>query len=375
MRITSLDSYHTRIPLKPISDGGIAPYISHNGPSGMHYAESLLIAIRTDDGITGWGETNTGFGRAIDETFVREWWSPKLIGKDPTLIRPTMASLDEDAPFWPQYNRPGISCAIEMALWDLLGRALATPISTLLGGRIRNEVSVAFCFGIADVPTTVSTAARICDEGYSVLKTKIGLDMHADLDRVQAIVDATEGQLRLRLDANEGYSRVEALELVGKLAGMPIEYVEQPLAIGDYAGMASLLQRSPVPVAVNEDTYMPGGLMRAIEEKSTDAAVVDVEATGGVSGLVELAGFAHSNRVPLAHHCAFDTGVKTAMMLQVVSALPAFVLASDSTYSMHLEDVLEARLETVGGRLLVPTGPGIGVDVNEDAVRSLRADQ
>lgn len=369
MKITAVDSYQVRVPIRLIDDGGIAPYAGSQDAVGVTTAQSLLIAIRTDEGITGWGEVNTGFGPGIDAALVSEWWRPTLVGQDPTRIRSVMNMLDK--PYWPQFGRRAMSCAIEMALWDILGRSVGLSVSALLGGRVVDSVPTAFCLGITDTDTAVATAVCILGEGYGVLKTKIGLDLRADIERVHAVVDATDGRLALRLDANQKYDRVDALRMVSALDGLPVEYVEQPLPVGDYAGMRSLVERSTVPMAINEDAYLSGGLARAIAERSTDAAVVDLEGSAGVLGMVELAGLASANSLPLAHHCGWDLGVKAAMMLQVVSALPAFSLASDSTYSMHLDDVLTERLTLDQGALVVPTGPGIGIDVDEDAVRRL----
>ena len=369
MRITAVDCFHVRVPVRPLTEGGIAPYRGARDAVGVEAAGSLLVAVRTDEGPTGWGEMNTGFGPAVDRSLVRDWIEPALLGADPALIRAAIDRLD--TPYWPQFGRRALASAVEMALWDLLGRSLGVPVATLLGGRRRDTVPMAFCLGITPTGDAVATAERIAGEGYRVLKTKVGLDLTADLQRVAAVVDATGGRLALRLDANQAYDRTAAIRLVDALAGLPVEYVEQPLPVGDLAGMRSLAARGRVPVAINEDSYLPGGVARAIREEAADAAVVDLEAAGGVTGLVDLAGLAGAYGLPLAHHCGWDLGVKAALMLQVVSALPAFRLASDSTYPMHSDDVLVERLRAVGGELVVPTGPGLGVEVDEAAVTRL----
>lgn len=369
MKITAVEYHHVRVPVRLIEDGGIAPYAGSQDGAGVTTAESLLLCLRTDEGVSGWGEMNTGFGRGVDKALVEHWIAPALVGQDPTRIKETIARVD--APYWPQFGRRALACAAEMALWDLVARSMDRPVSALLGGLVRDEVQVAFCVGITTAQDAAEIAARAYAAGWRVLKTKIGLDLDADVERVRAIVEATDGRMRLRLDANQGYDRVGALAMLRAMGGFPIEYLEQPLPVADFAGNRTLMERGALPIAINEDAYTFGGVARGIAERAIDVAVVDIEGTAGVSGLLEVAALGSAFNIPLAHHCGWDMGVKAAMMLQVVGATPAIALASDSTYAMHLDDVLVERLVTVDGAMPVPQGPGIGVDVDEDAVRRL----
>ncbi len=369
LTIIGVDAFHVQVPVRLIDDGGIAPYAGSQDAQGVTTAQSLLVRVRTGDGLSGWGEMNTGFARAVDVALVENWIEPALIGQDATRIRETMARVD--APYWPQFGRLALACAAEMALWDVTARSMGRRVADLLGGPVRDRIDVAFCLGINDADTSASAARRAFDGGWRAFKTKIGTDLDADLERIQAIVDATGGRMRLRLDANQAYDRISALTFLREATAFPIEYVEQPLPVGDYAGHRSLVERGLVPIAINEDAYTAGGVARAVTERSIDAAVVDIEGAGGVSGLLELAAIGSSFHVPLAHHCGWDLGVKAAMMLQVVAASPAIGLASDSTYAMHLDDVLTSPLETKDGSMMVPEGPGIGVDVDDDAVERL----
>jgi L-alanine-DL-glutamate epimerase-like enolase superfamily enzyme len=369
MKITAVEYHHVRVPVRLIEDGGIAPYAGSQDAVGVTTAESLLLCVRTDEGISGWGEMNTGFGRGVDKSLVEHWIAPALVGQDPTRIQQTFARVD--APYWPQFGRRGLACAAEMALWDITARSMDRPVSALLGGLVREQVPVAFCLGITTAQEAAEVAARAYAQGWRVLKTKIGLDLRADVERVEAIVEATGGQLRLRLDANQGYDRIGALAMLRAMAPFPIEYLEQPLPVTDFAGNRTLMERGALPIAINEDAYTLGGVARGIAERAIDAAVVDIEGSAGVSGLREIAALGAAFDIPLAHHCGWDLGVKAAMMLQVVGATPAINLATDSTYAMHLDDVLVERLATVDGAMPVPQGPGIGVDVDEEAVRRL----
>ncbi|MDQ7903632.1 mandelate racemase/muconate lactonizing enzyme family protein [Phytohabitans sp. ZYX-F-186] len=373
MKVVAVESFRVRVPVRPLAEGGVAPYRGSQDPVGVSAAESLLVAVRTDTGLTGWGEMNTGFPPRLDTVLVDELLAPLVVGRDPAPIRALVGAVD--SPYWPHLGRPALASALEMALWDLHGQRLGQPVSALLGGRIRDRVPVAYCLGITAPEQAVEVARRVLGDGFRVLKLKIGADLDADLARVRAVVEATGGRLALRLDANQGFDRTTAARLVDGLAGLPVEYVEQPLPVGDLDGMRALRHRGTVPIAANEDAYPAGGLARCLTTGAVDAAVVDLEPAGGLLGLVRSAALAEELHTPLAHHCGWDLGVKAAAMLQLTSTLPAFRLAADSTYTAHADDVLVQPLTTVDGAFVVPDGPGLGVTVDEEKVHRLRADE
>ncbi len=367
--IAAIDAHHVAVPVRPLAEGGIAPYRGSRDAVGVTRATSLLVSVRTADGLVGWGEMNTGFPAAVDTALVGGWMREVLVGADHRNIQRLLARLD--SPYWPHLGRRALASAVEMALWDLLGKRLDAPVSTLLGGALRTHVPLASCLGITSTSEATAYARRTSAEGYGVLKTKIGTDVAEAVRRVHAIVDATDGRLRLRLDANQALDRTRAATLVDALRGCPIEYIEQPLPVGDLEGMRMLCARSTVPVAINEDAYVPGTVVHAATTGATDAAVVDLEPAGGIHGLVRLAHAAEELGLPLAHHCGWDLGVKAAAMAHVVAACPAFTLPSDSTYAEHTDDVLLDRLTVVDGTLVVPDGPGLGIAVDEKRVLEL----
>src|SRR5690606_5445437 len=222
-KISGVDAFHGEAPVRLTEDGGSAPYAGSQDARGVATAPSPMIRARTDAGLSGWGEMNTGFDRAVDVSLVKNWIEPALIGQDATRIRETMARVD--APYWPQFSRPALACAAEMALWDVTARGMGRRVADLLGGPVRDRVEVGFCLGINDPDTTAAVARRAYDEGWRVFKTKVGLDLDTDLARIQAIVDATDGRMRLRLDANQAYDRISALTFLREVAAFPVEYV------------------------------------------------------------------------------------------------------------------------------------------------------
>lgn len=188
--------------------------------------------------------------------------------------------------------------------------------------------------------------------------------------------EAVDGELDFRLDPNQGWTVDEAVRVGATLAdaGVYLQYLEQPIRVDTHRSLARLRQRTPQPIGPNEDTYIAHNLRELIEHGALDVAVVDMTPAGGISGLRQVAAIAEDAGVPMAHHCAFDLGVRTAAILHAVSGIPGFTLPPDSVYYAWEDDVIETPFEFSDGALPVPDEPGLGITVDEDKVHEHRID-
>lgn len=236
------------------------------------------------------------------------------------------------------------------------------------------HVDVAYCAGIESPPDSREHAARALAEGYDVLKMKAGRDWEEDVARIVAMDDEAGGDLDFRLDPNQGWRVDEAVRVGAVLAdeGISLQYVEQPIRVDAHESLAALRRRLSQPIAANEDTYIAHNLRAMAAAGAVDVAVVDLTPAGGITGLLQLVAVADDAAIELAHHCAFDLGVRTAAVLHAVYGLPGFSLAPDSVYDYWTDDVIEDRLEVIGGAITVPDGPGLGVTVDESAIEDHR---
>lgn len=175
--------------------------------------------------------------------------------------------------------------------------------------------------------------------------------------------------LAIRVDMNQGYEMHDALRYCRSVEECGIQYVEQPIAVNRLSDYVSLRQRSSTPIAINEDCYIPGNLAAAVKAGAIDAAVADLESSGGISELIKLGHFAEIAGIPMAHHCAWDLGVKLAAILQCTCTLNAFSLPMDSTYIAHDDDILTEKIKVHDGCYDIPNGPGLGVEVDEEKLR------
>lgn len=371
MAISSVEAIPVEVGVKPLEEEyGLAPYRSNH--DAVEERDRMLVRIETEEGIVGWGEmlvamTSPEATKAIIDHVI----APELIGQEAEKIREFIES------FYFPYTRihPYLG-AVEMAMWDALGKQLDASLSTLLGGRVEDEVPVAYCVGMLDPEQSQEHAQFASERGFSALKTKAGPDWRADVDRMVAMHEIVDGELDFRLDPNQAWSFEEAVRAGAALedAGVYLQYLEQPCRIDTYGTYEKLRNRLRTPLAVNEDTYFERNFSHLLQQDAVDVGVIDMIPAGGILRAQDLAANAAEAGVSLSHHSGFDLGIKTAAMLHLVATTPAINLPPDSVYYAWDEYILEEPLELVDGAYPVPTGPGLGITVDEEMVERLRID-
>jgi L-alanine-DL-glutamate epimerase-like enolase superfamily enzyme len=358
-----------KIPVLQVSRGGIAPYRGHDLPEGqgLENAISCIFKVITDEGLIGWGETNPLINyqvqRAIFESFIK----PMIVGISPLGINSVISRVFHT--FEPPIDARGILAGIDVACWDIMGKVLNRPISSLIGGMVRDRVDIAYCLGLENSCITKEKTLEIKDRGYKTLKTTGGVDILWDIKRAELIRDCTGDDFHIRIDMNEAYDTSQALHYMTAVEHLHLEYVEQPIRVNQFSALAMLKTRTRTPIAINEDCYIPHNLFDYIQADAIDVAVVDLDPSGGITGLIKMADFSEEASLPLVHHCGFDMGIKLAAILQVASARIAFSRAIDSTYMAHADDILTDKIKIVEGSYIIPSGPGLGVEVDEDKIR------
>jgi len=363
LKIVDITAYPVSIPLIQFEDGGISPYQTSCGV--VEDAQSVIIKVETDGGYVGWGEMKMVFSPATIKAIIEDELGSELIGRDPLKIRKMLDELSFNISMQ-YFSAPSLISGIETACWDILGRVLNKPISSLLGGSMRTRLPISYCLGILSPEKSASRAQEIVKKGFSTIKTKAGLDLIYDLERIKALRKGGGRELKIRVDMNQALSPPEALEFIKKTEEFDLEYVEQPIKANSFGDLAVLRNRTQTPIAVNEDCYLEGNIVQIVKDDAVDTAVVDLEPLGGLIKLIEFEGLAGMSNIPLAHHCGFDMGIKTAAILQGTSCLKGFNLAMDSTYYAHQDDILSERLTVKNGAFELPQEPGLGIRVDEN---------
>jgi L-alanine-DL-glutamate epimerase-like enolase superfamily enzyme len=382
MEITGVETYPVRVPITPLEDGGIAPYVTNHGQ--VEEMERMLVRVETDKGITGWGEMRMFLSAETTTAILEDGIEPWVEGRSPFEVETLRRQI-----FIEYTNVDMFFAPVEIACWDIIGKVLGRPVYELLGGwtaptpttRRKNpnyeadtSVPVAYCVGILSPDESREHARRAVERGHSVLKTKAGRDWEQDVERIKAMDREVNGQLDFRLDPNQGWRFDEAVRVGATLAdaGVYVQYLEQPIRVDAHGTLAKLRERTSQPIGPNEDTYINHNLREMIQRDALDVAVIDMTPAGGISAVRQLAGIAEDAGIAAVHHCAFDLGVRTAAIVHTVSSVPGFTLPPDSTYYAWESDVLEDPLDVEDGAIPVPDDPGLGVTVDLDKVETYR---
>ncbi len=354
MQIRTFQTYRVFIPYNP----PVHPYRSRRGQTQR--AASLIVRLETNSGLVGWGE---GGGHLPIEV------ADLVIGQDPTQIEWFLQAL-ADAGVAP-YPRS----AIEMACWDLIGQAAGYALCDLLGGRLRSEVELCACIGIRE-PTASAEAALMClsQWGFTTLKTKAGREVEEDLAIARAIREAIGDRATLRPDANEGYSPADAERVLRGMAEIGgLQYFEDPCSGHEVEALARFRQTIAVPIAVNMAIFEGASVVPIAQAGAADVLMPDTASAGGIWPVKKVAAVAEAFGLPCVMHCSHDLGLKTAAVAHIVASTPNFILASDTTYHSLVADILATPFSIRNGRIPVPTGPGLGVQVDEEQLRKYQA--
>ncbi|GAA0238118.1 mandelate racemase/muconate lactonizing enzyme family protein [Haladaptatus pallidirubidus] len=372
MAISELEAIPIAVGVKSLDEEfGLAPYNSNH--DAVESVDRLLVRLETDDGLVGWGETLVPMrSPAAATAIIDDILAPELIGRSVDDIQ----SFGE-AFYFPYTRIHPFLGAVKTAMWDAVGKRFGAPVSELLGGTIKRDVSVAFCLGMLDAEESREHAAFARDRGFTALKTKAGSDWRRDVERIKAMHDEVDGELEFRLDPNQGWTFEDTVRAASLLEddGIYLQYLEQPVRIDTYGTYEKLRSRLRTPVAVNEDTYFERNFSHLLRQDAIDVGVIDFVPAGGILDAKRLAGLAREAGVSLSHHCGFDLGVKTAAMLHTVATTPAINLAPDSVYYAWEEYVVENPLTIENGSMTVPDEPGLGFSVDERAVERHRTDR
>ncbi len=336
-----------------------------------------LVKVVAEDGTYGWGE---GYGPATVVKAGIEFLTPLVSGEDPLQVEAIwskmhLRSLD--------YARRGVLVAaisaIDIALWDLRGKLLGQPVSVLLGGRRREQVRV-YATGLYFTETDdqlgalVEEARLYAAQGFSAIKMKVGLGVETDLRHVRAVRQAIGAEIELMVDANHAYSLSEALSFARQIEPLGISFFEEPLSPEDYDGYRELRQRTSIAIAGGECEYLLAGFRQLLSQRCVDIAQPDICGAGGLTEVKRIAALASAFQTNIIPH-SWGTGIAFAAGLHFVSTLdlvpgrlrmPEALLEMDRSESALRDTLTRPQFKQEGGRVAVPTAPGLGVDVDPE---------
>ena len=363
-RITSISATAVSVPR-------VAPFRSALGLStGSSFG---IVRIGTSAGIIGLGEISmiwNGDGATLCPV-VNDIIAPALIGLEAFDINRAHQLMDAAVQFSRAANPA--KAAIEMALYDIAGKLLGTPIYNLLGGRVREAVPLSMSIHIAPIDEMIAQAKEAISRGFKGVKIKVGIDPRHDLDAAAAIREALGPEATIRVDANMGWrSRREALAMIEALEPLRIHSVEQPLPADRIEDLAWLREASPVPIMVDESVWGPDDAQRVIDARAADIINVYVSEAGGLRNAVRIFGMAEAAGIACTIGSMPELGIGTAAQMHLAVAMPELLGPSDVCGVLYnAESLIEETLPISDGLAGVPSGPGLGVTLDEARLTAL----
>lgn len=347
---------------------------------------SCIVEVETTDGIVGWGEC---YGpSAVAKAYIETQFGPRIVGRD---------AFDVEVIWEDLYNRikdyggKGMAASalsgIDIALWDIIGKATGRPIHKLIGGAHRSEVTcyaTGLYFIDMDrlVEEAVEEARGYVDEGFTAVKMKIGLgDPKLDIRRVAAVREAVGDTTRLMVDANHCMTVPQAIRIGRELEALDIEWFEEPISPEDIDGYVEVTRALDMAVAGGENEMTRWGFRDIVVRKAMDIIQPDVCAAGGISECRKIATLAAAHGVECVPH-AWGSVIGVAATLHFLAALPDQPPSFRPTPPMFefeqcenpFRDLLSKEpIVQVRGKVQVPTGAGLGIEIERSVLERYRA--
>lgn len=350
---------------------------------------TMIVEIQTDEGIIGWGESLCHGLQPpeIAASFIEKCFKPLLLGRDPFDVEVIWEEMyNTTRPFGGGAAINAIS-GVDIALWDVIGRALNKPISKLLGGTFRNEV-IPYATGFyrkedKKYPEAgIEEAKEHLSKGFKAFKLKTGFGVETDLEYIYAIREAVGTEPTIMLDANCAYNSSQARRLLFELENANINFFEEPLAPEDIEGYKEIKNLTRTYVAAGENVFGKIGYRHWISEKALDILQPDLCSSGGFTECKKIAAMAQAWNTTVIPH-VWGSGIGLAASIQYIATLPTAPLSLNAaeTYleydqSDHpfREDLIFNAIQMVNGKINIPQESGIGVEINRDVIDEYRID-
>jgi muconate cycloisomerase len=384
MKISKIETIPVRLPTRRVHQwAGLSTAI------GAY----VIIKLETDEGVVGWGEAPVlkdwggdhmkYYGETPQTThhIVNDILAPALLGQDPSQFEAAHVLMDRAVKGYPYAK-----AAIDMALYDVAGKALGTPAYNLLGGRCRERVTIAHSLGLMEIAKAVDEARQVKGEGIKAIKLKGGVEPKRDIELVKQIRKAVGPAIRISVDANQGYpSAGIAVRTIKAMEEYNILYMEQP--VEGISAMAEVAAQVDTSIMADESAWTPQDVLEISEKKAADIISLYTTKPGGLFKAKKVAAVAEAAGLRCNVNGSVETGIGNAANMQLAAATPVASLPCVIPVSRpqgkggkgiagiyYQDDLITEAFEYGEGEIRVPAGPGLGVEVDLEKIERYRAD-
>lgn len=357
MKITDIEIEKLRLELNE-------PF--HVAFTTIEYSENLIIKIITDEGICGYGEASPiemVTGENIDTAYsILKYFRGLLIGEDPLAIDRIHWIMDKSI-----QGNTSAKCAVDLALYDIMGKFANCPVYKLLGGysnTIQNDTTLSL-----DIPEKMAEeATRRISEGFKIIKIKAGINVDSDIEAVRRIRASVGPDIKLRVDANQGYNIPSALKALHAFSIAQVESVEQCLPHWDWEG-ASTLKAANIPglaLMLDESIHTPQDAAKSVRMKAADIFNIKLMKCGGLYRANQIYSIAEASGLSCIVGCMMESRLANAAGLSFAASKRFIFDADCDSYTIYNDnsDVPKGGFSSQEDKVILSERAGLGVEVN-----------
>lgn len=369
MRITEIVLHPLRMPLAH-------PYKLSNAYGVLLDSDQIYVEVKTDEGITGWGEGNpwASFTGDIAESVVcvlQKLICPALLGKDPTNLNAIHHEMDALIA-----GNKMAKAAIDMACYDILGKALGVPVHKILGGKKYDTIKCFWSIGGSTPAESAAEVVTIKEQGYWGCMIKIGTDYKNDIARTLAVREAVGSDFPLIADANQGWDYDTALRYGKGIESAELLFYEQPVKAWDVASLAKLRRNLNTPISADEGISTIQEAINLVKAEACDVFSIKSSKHGGIMPAKQICEYANENGIQIFFNSMIEGGLAQAASLNIAATSDIMLTTGHSFFSTlrHKDDATNFAEFVANGIVSIPDQSGLGVTVYEEKVKQYESD-
>lgn len=353
MKIAKIEVGEVRIPL-------VTPF--KTALRSVDCVNDIIVRVTADDGQQGFGEAPptaviTGDTKGSIRCAIEEFIAPSLIGMDIENLDGIMRKLHSCI-----LKNTSAKAAVDIAIYDLYAKNLQKPLYKVLGG-FRNEIETDLTISVNPIDEMVEDSVKAVKQGFGILKVKVGKEGLKDVERIAAIRDAVGPDIRIRVDANQGWNAKDAVRIIRAMEdkGIEIDLVEQPVSAHDFAGMQFVTQNVATPILADESVFSAEDAIKLIQGRAADLINIKLMKTGGIYQAMKICDIAEIYGVECMIGCMLESKVAVSAGAHFAAAKGIITRADLDGPSLCKDDPYVGGPIYEGSRIIMNETPGLGI--------------
>jgi L-alanine-DL-glutamate epimerase-like enolase superfamily enzyme len=362
MKIKQVEIYKSPIKLKE-------PFVISLGL--VDHAENVIVVIRTDGDISGFGECSpfkTINGESLDTCFiVGQYLARALLGKDPLNIETCSRLMNKVI-----YGNSSIKSAFDIALYDIASQNAGLPLYSFLGGNNNKKLITDYTISIGDPQKMADDAGKIKDNGFQIIKVKLGDSGTKDIERIRLIRKKIGPDIPLRIDANQGWNTEEAIETLKALSKCNIQFCEEPIPRWNYMDLPKIKKNSLIPVMADESCWDHNDAKRLIDIAASDYFNVKLGKSSGIFNALKIVKLAEQSGIKIQVGGFLESRLGFTASAHLALTSECILFCDFDTPLMLGEDpVTDGIIYDSKGVVTMPEKPGLGASIDKKYLKRL----